>query len=142
MSAHTRALTTSALTEIRLEVPTRIAERVREALGALLPFFGDKARIAEKDDGGVDIEAIIEEIEADDDGMRYTVEEAFGKIEPGQVLRGLRVRENITQEEMAEALGVRRRQIAEMENGTRKISVAMAKRIAKAYPISHRVFLL
>ena len=54
----------------------------------------------------------------------------------------LRMREGITQKELAEKLGIQQHHVSEMEKGIRKIGLAMAKRISKAYAISHRVFLV
>ena len=56
-------------------------------------------------------------------------------------LRGLRTKEGITQKQLAERLGITQTRVSEMENGVRPISVAMAKRIAKAYGTSYKVFL-
>jgi DNA-binding XRE family transcriptional regulator len=119
---------------------------VRSALGGLLPLIGEEARLAEvapdcSDVDNIDMKAIIAEIEANDDETRYPVDAAVGASTPGSRLRGLRMREGIAQKELAEKLGIQQHHVSEMENGTRKIGLAMAKRIAKAYDISHRVFL-
>ncbi|MDR1520025.1 MAG: helix-turn-helix transcriptional regulator [Planctomycetota bacterium] len=126
MSAHTKARTTKELTEIRLKVPARDASRVRHAIGGMLALVGRDARLLDED---VDDEAI------------YSFEEAFPDSTPGRRLRGLRTREGITQKELAEKLGIRQHHVSEMECGTRKIGLAMAKRMAKTYNLSHRAFL-
>ena len=74
------------------------------------------------------------------DNAVFSFEEAFSDSTPGRRLRGLRTREGITRQELAGALGITPQRVAEMENGTRKIGLAMARRISKVYPISHRVF--
>jgi transcriptional regulator with XRE-family HTH domain len=56
-------------------------------------------------------------------------------------LRGLRGKEDLTQEELAERIGVTQHRVSEMESGKRSISREMAKRIGKAFNISYRVFL-
>jgi DNA-binding XRE family transcriptional regulator len=127
MSAHTKARTTKGLTEIRLEVPARDAARVRRAIGGMLALVGRGARM-------------VDENEIDDDAI-YSFEEAFPDSTPGSRLRGLRTREGITQKELAEKLGIQQHHVSEMEGGTRNIGLVMAKRIAEAYDISHRVFL-
>ncbi len=127
MSVHTKARTTKELTEIRLEVPKRDAARVRKALDGLLTLVGRDARV-------------LDDYEIDDNAV-YSFEEAFPDSTPGRRLRGLRAREGITRKELAEKLGIQQHQVADMEKGTRKIGLAMAKRIAKAYDISHQVFL-
>jgi DNA-binding XRE family transcriptional regulator len=127
MSAHTKARTTKGLTEIRLEAPARDAARVRRAIGGVLALVGRGARLLDED-------------EIDDNAV-YPFEEAFPDSTPGRRLRGLRTREGITQKELAEKIGIRQHHVSEMESGTRKIGLVMAKRIAKACNISHRIFL-
>lgn len=127
MSAHTKARTTKELTEIRLEVPVRDAARVRKAISGVLALVGRGARLLDGD--------------AIDDDALYSFEEVFPDSTPGRRLRGLRTREGITQAELSDALGIRQHHVSEMESGRRKIGLAMAKRIAKAYNISYRVFL-
>ncbi|MDR1607124.1 MAG: helix-turn-helix domain-containing protein [Deltaproteobacteria bacterium] len=70
-----------------------------------------------------------------------SIEEAFPDSHPGSRLRGLRVREGITQKQMAEKLGLRKRHISEMEKGTRPITLEMAKRIDSTFDIGYKVFL-
>ncbi len=127
MSAHTKTRTINELTEIRLEVPAQAAAQVRKAIGSMLALVGRGARLLDEDAIG-------------DDAV-YSFEEVFPDSTPGRRLRGLRVREGITQKELAEKLGIQQHHVSEMEKGTRKISVAMARRISRAYDISHRVFL-
>ena len=71
----------------------------------------------------------------------YTHAEVFPEAHPGMVLRGLRVKEDITQKTLAESLGIKQHRVSEMEKGVRPISVDMAKRIGKLYNISYKVFL-
>ncbi len=130
MSVHTKARTTTDLTEIRLVVPTRAATQVRQAIGGMLALVGKDAQLLVDDD----------EIDGND-GVVYSIEEVFPDASPGKCLRGIRTRDGITQKQLAEKLGIPQRQVADMENGTRKISAAMAKRIEKACNISHDVFL-
>jgi len=61
--------------------------------------------------------------------------------EGGLVLRGLRVREDLTQRQLAELIGVSPHHISEMENNKRPIGKEMAKRLAKALHANYRVFL-
>jgi DNA-binding XRE family transcriptional regulator len=71
----------------------------------------------------------------------YTAEEVFPDTKPGDMIKGLRGREGITQKEMADKLGIRQHHISEMEKGTRPITLEMAKRIGKTFNISYKVFL-
>jgi DNA-binding XRE family transcriptional regulator len=60
---------------------------------------------------------------------------------PGALLRGIRVRENITQSEMAKKIKVTQSDISQMENGTRSIGRIVAKRIEKIFQVNYRSFL-
>ena len=61
--------------------------------------------------------------------------------DPATRLRGLRTKEGITQQELAAALGISQGRLSELESGTRPISVAMAKRIGRAYGCNYKSFL-
>jgi len=61
--------------------------------------------------------------------------------EGGQILRGSRFKEDMTQKELAEAIGVSQHHISEMENGRRPIGKEMAKRIAEFFKVDYRLFL-
>ena len=61
--------------------------------------------------------------------------------ESGLVLRGLRIREDLTQKQLAELIGVSPRHISEMENNKRRIEKEMAKKLAKALNVNYKVLL-
>jgi ribosome-binding protein aMBF1 (putative translation factor) len=61
--------------------------------------------------------------------------------EPGLMLKGARAKENLTQKELAEKLGVKAHHISEMEHGKRPIGKAMAHRLATVLGVGYRVFL-
>lgn len=60
---------------------------------------------------------------------------------PAVHLRGLRAREGITQQQLADALGITQTRVAEFETGARRISINMAKRISKTYGVTYKAFL-
>lgn len=60
---------------------------------------------------------------------------------PGALLRGIRVRENLTQIDMAKKIKVTQSDISQMENGTRSIGRTIAKRIEKLFDVDYRSFL-
>ena len=60
---------------------------------------------------------------------------------PGVSLRASRAKENLTQKQLAELVGIPQRHISEMENGKRPIGKEMAKRFGKVLNISYKVFL-
>jgi DNA-binding XRE family transcriptional regulator len=61
--------------------------------------------------------------------------------EGGLMLRGSRAKEEVTQKELADALGISQHHISEMENGKRPIEKEMAKRLAEYFKTDYRVFL-
>jgi len=61
--------------------------------------------------------------------------------EAGVMLRGCRYKENISQVQLAKAIGISQHHISEMENGKRPIGKAMAKRFAEFFNTNYRIFL-
>lgn len=61
--------------------------------------------------------------------------------EGGQMLRGSRHKEEVTQKELALALGISQHHISEMENGKRPIGKEMAKRFSEFFKTDYRIFL-
>lgn len=59
----------------------------------------------------------------------------------GQALRGARLKEGITQQQLSKKLGIPQRHISEMENGKRPIGKTNAKRFSEALNIDYRVML-
>lgn len=60
---------------------------------------------------------------------------------PGIALGGARVKEGITQRELAELTGIPQRHISEMENGKRTIGKERAKKLAEVLKVNYKVFL-
>ena len=124
MLARMKTQTTGALTDICLTVPTEDALSVVEALGGMLRLAGHTVQRVNEDN---------EEL--------YSIEEVFPEGDPAMALRGLRTREGLTQAQFAGRLGISQTRVSEMEHGVRRISVDMAKRIAKTFHTSYKVFL-
>lgn len=61
--------------------------------------------------------------------------------ESGLALRGSRHKENVSQKELAKAIGISQHHISEMENGKRPIGKEMAKRFAAFFKTDYRIFL-
>ncbi len=61
--------------------------------------------------------------------------------EAGLMLRGSRYKAEMTQKEVADALGISQNHISEMENGKRTIGKVMALRLAKLFKTDYRKFL-
>lgn len=88
-----------------------------------------------------DVLSLIQETGEDDERL-YTIEEVFPEgISPADVLRGARYREELTQAQLAERVGVKVSHISEMERGKRPIGKEMAKRLGKALRVGYKVFL-
>ncbi|MEI6242925.1 MAG: helix-turn-helix transcriptional regulator [Chlamydiota bacterium] len=61
--------------------------------------------------------------------------------ESGLLLKGSRLKAELTQQQLAEALGISQNHISEMENGKRPIGKVMALRLAKVFKTDYRKFL-
>lgn len=59
----------------------------------------------------------------------------------GVSIRGARGKEDLTQKQLAEMIGIAQHHISEMENGKRPIGKETAKKLALALNIDYRVFL-
>ncbi len=70
-----------------------------------------------------------------------SVEEVFPEMNPAMVLRGFRGKNEMTQAEFAERIGITQHHVSEMENGKRSITIDMAKRIGEAFNVSYKIFL-
>jgi DNA-binding XRE family transcriptional regulator len=60
---------------------------------------------------------------------------------PGAMLRGGRYKESMTQVQLAEASGIPRRHISDMENNRRPIGKQTARKLAEVLKVDYRVFL-
>ena len=60
---------------------------------------------------------------------------------PGAALQGARLKEEMSQVELADKLGISQTDLSKMEHGKRPIGKKMAKRLASALKIDYRVFL-
>lgn len=110
--------------DISVRIPLIYAEQVKGVLEHVLALIASEPEPAE----------VGEKI--------YTVEEVFPEgITPGEVLRGLRYREGLTQAQLADLVGVKPAHISDMEKGRRPIGKEMAKRLAQALHVGYKVFL-
>lgn len=89
------------------------------------------------------VEAFARTIEAVEE-RTYTVTEVFPDlVDKGKTiaLRAYRTREDLTQRELAEKVGIPQRHISEMETGKRPIGKENAKKLAKVLNADYRMFL-
>ena len=81
----------------------------------------------------------------DDEAVDFREMEWFKKIEaertPGGTLRAYRNRDRLSQGELAARLGIYKQNVSGMENGSRPISVEMAKKLAEFFNTSYKRFL-
>lgn len=111
------------LTEINLSIPSGKAKAVLDAIRGILPLAGIKVRRVNEDG---------EEL--------FTSAEVFPEGSPAMALRGLRIKEDITQAELAERLAISQNVVSDMESGRRNISLKMAKRIAEEFKVPYKAF--
>ena len=75
-----------------------------------------------------------------------SLESLFNKLDEqytkaGALLKGLRLRENLSQAEFAKKIDVTQANLSKMENGKRPIGKIIAKRIEKVFGTNYRYFL-
>lgn len=66
--------------------------------------------------------------------------EAFPDTHPGEILKGYRLRDGLTQKGLAEKIKAKQSHVSQMEKGLRPIGVAMAKKLAGAFKTDYKVF--
>lgn len=120
----TKKRTTGKFAEICLRVPARDAAKVANATMEFLRLAGHEVR----------------EINEEGDEL-VPAGEVFPDSHPGRILRGLRVREDLTQAELAARAGLKAHHISEMEHGKRPIGKDVAKRLAEALNASYKMLL-
>lgn len=89
---------------------------------------------------------LIEEYKVDKDNELIDAEHAFEDLnkkytKAGALLQGFRLRDNLTQTQLAKKLGTSQPAIAAMESGDRPIGKIVAKKIAKIFDTDYRNFL-
>lgn len=124
MSEHMKVQTTGEFADICVRVPAAHAARVCAVIDSVLALLP-----------GQEPEGVA------DEARLITVEEVFPDMQPGDILRGARHREGLTQAQLAAMIGVKPSHISEMEKGKRPMGKDMAKRLAKALNTSYQVFL-
>ena len=122
MQERTKESITAEFADVCIRVPATEVDRVKSALSKFLELAGVQYSIPDDED-------------------LLTWEEAFPEIGPGDVLKGARDREGLTQTALAEKIGVKPHHISEMENGKRSIGKSMAGRLAGALNTGYKIFL-
>lgn len=123
----TRRRTTGRFVEVCIKAPAKDAERVSNAVREFLRLAGHAVR--EVAPAGIEDEAL------------HPAAEVFPDSHPGRILRGLRVREDLTQAALAAKAGLKPHHISEMENGKRPMGKDVARRLAAALNADFRTLL-
>ncbi len=79
----------------------------------------------------------VESVAADE--VFKELDQKYGRV--GAILRGLRVKENLTQKELAEKTGIEQGDLSKMESGKLSIGRERAKRLGDILKIDYRLFL-
>jgi DNA-binding XRE family transcriptional regulator len=111
-------------TEIMLTIPSNVAEDISGIILRVLKLAGHKVRQVN-----------------DESDELLTIEEVFPEGHPGMVLQGFRLRDEMTQTELAEKLGISQNRISDMENGKRSITKNTAMMLANLFDTSYKVFI-
>ncbi|GFH63360.1 MAG: helix-turn-helix protein [Candidatus Desulfovibrio kirbyi] len=110
--------------EIALSVPAANALVVLEAIRGMLTLAGHKVR---------KINAEGEEL--------FSAREVFPEGNAAMLLRGYRVKLDLTQKELAEKLGTTQNRVSDMESGKRPISKNMAVKLGQLFDTPYKSFL-
>ena len=119
MPERMRESITTNFADVCIRVPKAEVNRVRSAFSQFLDLAGVQYSITDNDDEGM-----------------VTWEEAFPELGAGSVLQGARDREELTQAELADKIGVSRQTIISLEQGRFIPSLPTAFKIAKAFGVS------
>lgn len=120
----TKKQTTGKFVELRLRAPAKDAARILTATKEFWRLAGYEVR--ETNDEGEEL---------------FDASEVFPDSHPGAILRGFRLREELTQKQLAELAKLKPHHISEMENGKRPIGKDVAKRLGEALNANFKVFL-
>jgi len=122
MQEHMKESITVVFADVCIRVPVTEVDRVKSAFSKFLDLAG-----------------VQYSIPGDEDLLTW--EKAFPELGPGDVLKGARDRQGLTQTELAEKIGVKPHHISEMERRKRSIGKNMARRLARALNTGYKVFL-
>ena len=89
---------------------------------------------------------VIEQYKISDEEDYMSVEDVFSDLtdkygEPGVLLKGLRFREGLSQNEFAKKINMSQANLSAIENGRRAIGKVLAKRISEAFDVDYKMFL-
>ena len=112
-------------------------ERTKEPLTESIQFYGSHMAISRLRKYARTTGAV----EASDSILATDISPEIVTNPHGIYLKGIRYREELTQDQLAVATGIARRHISEMENGKRTIGKENAKKLAAVLFVDYRMFL-
>ncbi len=112
-------------------------EHTKKPLTESIQFYGSPAAISRLRKYAQTAGAV----EAGDSILATTVSPELATNPRGTYLKGIRYREELTQDQLAAATGIARRHLSEMENGKRTIGKENAKKLAAVLHADYRIFL-
>ncbi len=89
---------------------------------------------------------LLQDFEINEDQQTTPWREAIADLtqkytEAGAALKGARIKENLSQNDLANKIGIPQSHISDMEHGRRTIGKNMAKRLAKVLNVGYKIFL-
>ncbi len=89
---------------------------------------------------------VMEQYKISNEENYMSIDDVFSDLtkeysEPGVLLRGLRFREGLSQNEFAKKMNMSQANLSAIENGRRSIGKILAKRISEIFYVDYRVFL-
>lgn len=89
---------------------------------------------------------VMEQYKVSNEEDHMSIDDVFSDLvkengEPGVLLRGLRFREGLSQNEFAIKMNMSQANLSAIENSRRSIGKALAKRISETFEIDYRLFL-
>jgi DNA-binding XRE family transcriptional regulator len=117
---------TEQMDEILLQLPPPATDKVRNAIQGALKSLGHTMQIR---------------LLNDEEEELLTFKEVFPDAHPGLFIRGLRNRDELTQQRLADMLGTTQAGVAEMESGKVPITNRMAQKLGKIFDTPYQMFL-
>jgi DNA-binding XRE family transcriptional regulator len=112
--------------EIMLQLPPPATDKVRNAIQSALKSLDHTLQVRRFNDEGEEL---------------LTFGEVFPDAHPGLFIRGLRNRDELTQQRLADMLGTTQARVSEMESGKASISKRMAQKLGKIFETPYKMFL-
>jgi DNA-binding XRE family transcriptional regulator len=128
MSAHTRRLLTKDSIEVTVHGDSNAKFIISRSSSQKLLNYLELLQSHDED----------EELIPADEVFR-SLDQKYGKV--GATIRGFRVRDDLTQKDLAKKLNIHQVHVSQIENGKRVVGKNLAKKLAKLFHTDYRLFL-